>query len=125
MPNPHQRATLTGFSVLARAALVLSFIFAIFGFFFRRKDTRLFRKPGNKNTSKRGWRGERFQHSASMPERKPLPVSRELVCMIRESSRLEGEGLTLGDHLRAVDARQAKGVEFYLRACALRLDQSL
>ena len=52
-----------------------------------------------------------------------LPVSRELVRIIREGSRLEGAGHTLTDHLSAIGARQAKGVEFYLRACALRLDQ--
>jgi hypothetical protein len=56
----------------------------------------------------------------------PLPVSRDLVRIIRESSRLEGpHQLTLTEHLKAVDERQAKAVEFYLRACALRLDQAL
>ena len=50
-------------------------------------------------------------------------MSRELVRIIREGSRLEGAGHTLTDHLSAIGARQAKGVEFYLRACALRLDQ--
>ncbi len=53
------------------------------------------------------------------------PVSRELVRIIRESSRLEGAGHTLTDHMSAIGARQAKAVEFYLRACALRLDQGL
>ena len=63
-----------------------------------------------------------------------FPVSRELVRMIRTSSQLlssqqqDGGGggpIPLSEHLRAVDARQAKGVEFYLRACALRLEQGL
>ena len=60
---------------------------------------------------------------ADMPSKKVLPVSRDLVRIIRESSKLEG-GVTLTDHLSAIDARQAKAVEFYLRACALRLAQS-
>jgi hypothetical protein len=51
------------------------------------------------------------------------PVSRDLVRIVRESSRLEGGGLTLNDHLSAVNARQAQGLEFYLRACVLRLEQ--
>ena len=54
-----------------------------------------------------------------------LPVSRDLVRIVKESSRLEGPGHSLEDHLRAVDERQAKSVEFYLRACALRLDQGV
>lgn len=61
----------------------------------------------------------------NMKRQQPTPVSRELVRIIRESSRLEGANLTLNDHLRAVDARQIKAVEFYLRACSLRLDQGL
>lgn len=54
-----------------------------------------------------------------------LPVSRDLVRIIRESSKLEGINLTLNDHMQAVDDRQASAVEFYLRACALRLDQGI
>ena len=53
------------------------------------------------------------------------PVSRDLVRIIRESSKLEGINLTLNDHMKAVDDRQASAVEFYLRACALRLDQGI
>ena len=53
-----------------------------------------------------------------------LPVSRDLVRIVKESSRLEGGQHSLGDHLHAVDARQAQSVEFYLRACALRLEQT-
>jgi hypothetical protein len=51
------------------------------------------------------------------------PVSRDLVRIIRESSKAE-DGATLTEHLQAVEARQAKAVEFYLRACALRLSQA-
>jgi hypothetical protein len=61
------------------------------------------------------------QHSSSHH----LPVSRDLVRIIRESSKLEGSNLTLSTHMKAVDDRQAKAVEFYLRACSLRLDQGI
>ena len=44
--------------------------------------------------------------------------------IVRESSRLEGAG-GVSDHVRAVEVRQAKATEFYLRACALRLEQGL
>jgi hypothetical protein len=67
------------------------------------------------------------RHQGGMPKaaHRATPVSRDLARMVRESSRLEGAGLTLNDHLAAVNARQAKGVEFYLRACAIRLEQGL
>jgi len=54
-------------------------------------------------------------------------VSRELVRMIRTSSQLllSQQAIPLSEHLRVVDVRQAKAVEFYLRACALRLEQGL
>lgn len=59
-----------------------------------------------------------------MPPSTTLPVSRDLVRIIRESSKLEGGGgASLSDHLRAIDARQVQAVEFYFRACALRLTQ--
>ena len=52
-------------------------------------------------------------------------MSRELVKIIRESSRLEpSEGVVLSDHMHAIGERQAKAVEFYLRGCALRLGSS-
>jgi len=56
-----------------------------------------------------------------------FPVSRELVRMIRTSSQLllSQQAIPLSEHLRVVDVRQAKAVEFYLRACALRLEQGL
>lgn len=49
------------------------------------------------------------------------PVSRHLVSIIRECSKLESVGSSLDQHLRAVDSRQTKAIEFYLRACALRM----
>jgi hypothetical protein len=55
----------------------------------------------------------------------PVPVSRELVRIIRQSSKLEGPNLTLNDHLSAITERQAREIEFYLRTCALRLEQGL
>jgi hypothetical protein len=60
-----------------------------------------------------------------MRARASLPVSRDLVRIVKESSRLEGGPHSLNDHLHAVDARQAQSVEFYLRACALRLERGL
>lgn len=60
-----------------------------------------------------------------MRGRASLPVSRDLVRIVKESSRLEGVDRPLSEHLRAVDARQAQSVEIYLRACALRLEQGL
>ena len=60
----------------------------------------------------------------TMPSKRgSQPVSRDLVRIIRESSKAEG-GATLVEHLQAVEARQTKAVEFYLRACALRLSQA-
>jgi hypothetical protein len=52
------------------------------------------------------------------------PVSRDLVRIIREASKLDTPGASLAEHLKAVDTRQAQAVEFYFRACALRLDQT-
>ena len=50
------------------------------------------------------------------------PVSRGIVRIIRENSKLEGSQ-PLAEHLQAVEARQACAIEFYLRACAMRLSQ--
>ena len=52
-------------------------------------------------------------------------MSRDLARIIRESSRLEDPSLPLSQHISAVETRQAKALEFYLRACALRLEQGL
>ena len=54
-----------------------------------------------------------------------LPVSRDLVRIIRESSKLDQGNNSLSDHVKSIEDRQAKAVEFYLRACALRLDQGI
>jgi hypothetical protein len=54
-----------------------------------------------------------------------LPVSRTLVQMVRECSRLTETGQSLSEHMRAVDERHSQGVEFYLRACAQRLEHGV
>lgn len=48
------------------------------------------------------------------------PLSRDLVRMIREISKKDA--LSLGDGLRAIEERQAREIEFFLQACALRLE---
>ena len=49
------------------------------------------------------------------------PVSRDLARIIRESSKGEQATVSLNEHLQALEDRQCKAVEFYLRACAQRL----
>jgi hypothetical protein len=49
------------------------------------------------------------------------PVSRDLARIIRESSKGEQAAVSLNEHLQALEDRQCKAVEFYLRACAQRL----
>lgn len=58
-------------------------------------------------------------------QRAPTPVSRELIKLIREASKLDAPQANLSEHMRAVDAKQAQAVEFYIRACALRLEQTM
>jgi hypothetical protein len=60
-----------------------------------------------------------------MPQQRQTgkPLSRDLVRMIRELSKNDAQGL--GEGLRAIEERQAKEIEFYLQACALRLDSAL
>jgi hypothetical protein len=48
------------------------------------------------------------------------PLSRDLVRMIREISKKDA--LSLADGLRAIEERQAREIEFFLQACALRLE---
>ena len=48
------------------------------------------------------------------------PISRDLVKMIRDIIKKDARGLA--DGLRAIEERQSKEIEFYLRACALRLE---
>jgi len=50
-------------------------------------------------------------------------VSRDLVRMIREMSKKDALGL--GEGLRAIEERQAKEIEFFLQACALRLETAV
>ena len=50
-------------------------------------------------------------------------MSRDLVRMIREMSKKDALGL--GEGLRAIEERQAKEIEFFLQACALRLETAL
>ena len=53
----------------------------------------------------------------------PRPtISRDLVRIIREVSRVESKGLC--DSIRTIEERQAGEVEFYLRACSLRLERA-
>jgi hypothetical protein len=54
-----------------------------------------------------------------------FPVSRQLVHMVKEKSRLQNKDAPLREHLAAIEARQAQDTEFYLRACALRLERGL
>lgn len=58
-----------------------------------------------------------------MPQRQaPRTLSRDLVRMIREISKKDAQGL--GEGLRVIEERQAKEIEFFLHACALRIDSS-
>ena len=60
-----------------------------------------------------------------MPKANPQPISRDLVRIIRESSKVEDTQVPLSGHMRVLEERQGKALEFYLRACALRIEQSL
>ena len=60
-----------------------------------------------------------------MNHKKIQPVSRDLVLIIKENSKLDSGTNSLNEHLQSVDERQSKALEFYLRACSLRLDKSL
>lgn len=51
------------------------------------------------------------------------PLSRDLVRMIRDISKNDARDLAEG--LKAVEERQSKEIEFYLQACALRLETSI
>jgi len=57
--------------------------------------------------------------------KKSQPVSRDLVRIIKENSKIDSNGMSISEHLQHVEARQCNALEFYLRACALRLDNSL
>jgi len=51
------------------------------------------------------------------------PLSRALVRMIRDISK--NEVLTPAEGLRAIEERQAREIEFFLHACALRLESCI
>ena len=63
-------------------------------------------------------------HGPGMPVAGSVPVSRDLVKIIRETSRMERSG-TLNEHLECIERRQCQAVEMYLRACALRLGKTM
>ena len=50
------------------------------------------------------------------------PITGDLVRLRRESAKNEGSSLQAS--IRHVEERQNKEVEFYLRACVLRLERS-
>ena len=59
-----------------------------------------------------------------MPQRQGArTLSRDLVRMIREISKKDAQGLAEG--LRVIEERQAKEIEIYLHACALRIDSGV
>jgi len=58
-----------------------------------------------------------------MPQKAAQSISRDLVRIIRDSSLLECTDAPLSRHLQAVEDRRAQALEFYLRACALRLQE--
>ena len=64
----------------------------------------------------RAWPGS----ARAMQQSQGRPLSRALVRMIREISK--NDALTPAEGLRAIEERQAKEIEFYLQACALRLE---
>lgn len=69
-----------------------------------------------------GWREMHRTRGEIMPPRVRQPVSQELVRIVRESSGLGVCDASLSRHMQAVEDRQAQALEFYLRACAMRLE---
>jgi hypothetical protein len=64
-----------------------------------------------------------IMQDSNMHWKRTQPVSRDLVRIIREKSRLEtAVGVGIDQHLQAVTNGQNQAVEFYLRACVLRLE---
>lgn len=49
------------------------------------------------------------------------PVSRELVHIIREVYKCEGRNVN--EDVKAITDRQAKEIEYYIRACVVRLER--
>jgi hypothetical protein len=52
-------------------------------------------------------------------------LSRDLARIVRECSQLDSGSVSLAAHLRKIEERQNKEVEYFVRACALRLHASL
>lgn len=73
--------------------------------------------------TRRAWLACASSASRMPARRETRPLSRDLVRMIREMSKKENLGLAEG--LRVVEERQSKEIEFYLQACALRLETSV
>ena len=83
------------------------------------------KKVGHIHAGASGGRGGGGRTAMNPAQRAPTPVSRELIKLIREASKLDAPQANLSEHMRAVDAKQAQAVEFYIRACALRLEQTM
>ena len=52
-------------------------------------------------------------------------LSRDLARIVRECSQLDSGSVSLAAHLQKIEERQNKEVEYFVRACALRLHASL
>ena len=74
--------------------------------------------PTNATTSKRP--ADPPTNARARPE-----LSRDLARIVRECSQLESGSVSLAAHLRKIEERQNKEVEYFVRACALRLHASL
>ena len=57
-----------------------------------------------------------------MPPAQP-PVSRELIRIIREVYKCEGQSVHAD--MKDITDRQAKEIEYYIRACTARLEKAL
>jgi hypothetical protein len=57
-----------------------------------------------------------------MPAKKHTPVSRDLTRIIKEASKLEMG--TLSEHVKEIENRQGREIEYYFRACVSRLDRA-
>jgi hypothetical protein len=74
--------------------------------------------PTNATTSKRP--ADPPTNARARPE-----LSRDLARIVRECSQLDSGSVSLAAHLRKIEERQNKEVEYFVRACALRLHASL
>lgn len=53
----------------------------------------------------------------------PLPVSRDLIRIIKASGKADESNLSLMEHLKRLETRQIESVEFFFRACVVRLEE--